>query len=138
MTKRYLKTAFVYAVIAIVFGVFYREFTKGMAYSGQTALSVMHTHYFMLGMTFFLVLALLEKNFAFSDKTVFWLIVVYHAGLNVAGAAMFSRGLAQVICESGISKGLDGAISGIAGLGHAVLGVALLWTLIKLIKSVKN
>ncbi len=53
MVKRYANLALVYAVIAMVFGVFYREFTKFNHFTGQTNLSVMHTHYFMLGMFFF-------------------------------------------------------------------------------------
>lgn len=68
MTKRYANMAIVYAVIAMVFGVFYREFTKFSDFTGQTRLSVMHTHYFLLGMIFFLVLMLAEKIFAFSDR----------------------------------------------------------------------
>ena len=42
MTKRYANLALVYAIVAMVFGVFYREFTKFQHFSGQTNLSVMH------------------------------------------------------------------------------------------------
>ena len=42
-------------------GVFYREFTKFSGFTGKTALYVVHTHYFLLGMVFFLLLLLLEK-----------------------------------------------------------------------------
>ena len=66
MYRKYLSTAFIYAVIAMVWGVFYREFTKFAGFSGKTALSVIHVHYFALGMIFFLLLALLAKHFAFS------------------------------------------------------------------------
>ena len=61
MTKRYANTALIYAITAMILGVFYREFTKLNGFSGVTRLSVMHTHYFMLGMFFFLILMLLEK-----------------------------------------------------------------------------
>ena len=47
-------------------GVFYREFTKLNAFTGKTTLSVVHTHYFLLGMVAFLLLLLLEKNFSFT------------------------------------------------------------------------
>lgn len=50
MYRKYLSTAFIYAVIAMVWGVFYREFTKFAGFSGKTALSVIHVHYFALGM----------------------------------------------------------------------------------------
>ena len=65
MTKRCANAALAYAVAAMIFGVFYREFTKFSDFTGQTNLSVMHTHYFTLGMFFFLVLMLAEKAFSY-------------------------------------------------------------------------
>ena len=56
--KRYMNTAILYAILAMVGGVFYREFTTFNGFTGKTALSVVHTHYFMLGMVFFLLLLL--------------------------------------------------------------------------------
>ena len=64
--KRYIHTALLYAVLAMAGGVFYREFTRFTGYTGKTALSVVHTHYFLLGMVFFLLLLLLEKSFRFT------------------------------------------------------------------------
>ena len=64
--KRYMNMALLYAVLAMVGGVFYREFTKFSGFSGKTALAVVHTHYFLMGMVFFLLLLVLEKSFAFS------------------------------------------------------------------------
>ena len=64
--KRYLNTSLVYAILAMVGGVFYREFTKFNGFTGKTTLAVVHTHYFLLGMLFFLLLLLLEKSFAFT------------------------------------------------------------------------
>ncbi len=61
--KRYLNAALTYAVLALAGGVFYREFTKFNGFDGRTALGVVHTHYFMLGMVFFLLLLVLEKTF---------------------------------------------------------------------------
>ena len=60
--KRYMNTALLYAVFAMAGGVFYREFTKFNGFTGKTTLSVVHTHYFLLGMVFFLLLLLLEKK----------------------------------------------------------------------------
>ena len=59
-TGFYANLALIYAVAAMVSGVFFREFTKFTQFTGQTRLSVMHTHYFMLGMFFFLILLLLN------------------------------------------------------------------------------
>ena len=60
--KRYINTALLYAVLAMAGGVFYREFTKLNGYTDPTALSVVHTHYFLLGMVFFLLLLLWKKS----------------------------------------------------------------------------
>ena len=67
MSKRYANFAFIYAIAAMAFGVFYREFTKFNGFTAKTALSVVHTHYFLLGVVFFLLLLLLEKNFSFTS-----------------------------------------------------------------------
>ena len=68
--KRYLNEALLYAVLSLVGGVFYREFTKIHGFVKKTTLEVVHTHYFILGMIVLLLLLLLEKNFSFtSPKT---------------------------------------------------------------------
>ena len=54
--KRYINYSIVYAVLAMIGGVFYREFTKMNDYTAWTTLSVVHTHYFILGMMLFLIL----------------------------------------------------------------------------------
>lgn len=50
--KRCINAALLYAVLAMAGGVFYREFTKFNGFTGKTTLSVVHTHYFLLGMVF--------------------------------------------------------------------------------------
>lgn len=135
MKKRYAITALVYASLALAFGVFYREFTKFNGFTGQTNLSVMHTHYLLLGTVVFLVLLFAEKLFAFSNKTTFKLEILYHVGLNITGIAFLMRGIVQVTADT-VSKGLDASISGIAGIGHAALGVALIWILVQIVLQV--
>ena len=48
--KRYMNLALLYAVLAVIGGVCYREFTKFNGFAAKTALGVVHTHYFLLGM----------------------------------------------------------------------------------------
>ena len=97
MIKRYLNTAILYAILAMIFGVFYREFTKFNHFTGKTNLSVMHTHYFLLGMFFFLFLMLLEQNFGFSSQpNTGKLLVTYQLGLNITALGFLMRGLTQV------------------------------------------
>ena len=136
MVKRYANMAVVYAVIAMIFGVFYREFTKFNGFTGKTNLSVMHTHYFLLGMFFFLILMLLEKNFRFSGgEKIGIILTVYHIGLNVTALGFLMRGLTQVWGTT-LSKGLDASISGIAGIGHTFMGICIVLLLLKIKKSV--
>lgn len=133
--KRYANLALVYAIAAMVFGVFYREFTKFQHFSGQTNLSVMHTHYFLLGMFFFLVLMLAEKAFSFSDKNTGKVLFFYQLGLNITGLGFLMRGLTQV-WGTELSKGMDASISGIAGIGHILMGVCIILLLLKIRKRV--
>lgn len=133
MTKRYASLSLVYAVIAMIFGVFYREFTKFSHFSGQTSLSFLHTHYFMLGMFFFLALMLTEKVLSFSDRNTGKLLISYQLGLNLTGLGFLMRGLAQV-WNAELSRGLDASISGIAGIGHILVGVSIVLLLLKIRK----
>jgi len=130
MIKRYFNAAIVYASLALACGVFYREFTKYMEFTGKTNISFLHTHYFMLGMFFFLALALLERAFAFSaQKGIKGWVTVYHIGLNITTACLFLRGLAQAT-ETVLSPALNGSLSGVAGIGHILLGASILALLI--------
>lgn len=136
MVKRYANLALVYGIAAMVFGVFYREFTKFSRFSGRTNLSVMHTHYFLLGMFFFLMLMVIEKVFAFSDKGIGKTVAVYQAGLNITGIGFLIRGLTQV-WETPLSRGMDASISGIAGIGHILMCGSMIILLVKIRKTVK-
>ncbi len=134
MVKRYANLALVYGIAAMVFGVFYREFTKFSHFTGKTNLSVMHTHYFLLGMFFFLMLMVIEKVFAFSDKGVGKTVVVYQVGLNITGIGFLMRGLTQV-WGTQLSRGMDASISGIAGIGHILMGGCMIVLLMKIRKG---
>lgn len=138
MTKKYINIAIGYAVVAMVFGVFYREFTKFLNFKGTTSLSLMHTHYFMLGMFFFLILVVLEKNFHFSNNNkVKNNILIYQIGLNITGLGFLIRGLVQVL-DVEVSTGINAAISGFAGIGHTLLGVSIILILLKVRKSLAD
>ncbi len=133
--KRYINSALLYAILAMAGGVFYREFTKFNGFAGKTALSVVHTHYFLLGMVFFLVLLLLEKSFSFTGAKTGRVLVVYHVGLNLAAAMLVVRGVTQVLIPT-LSSGMSAAISGIAGIGHILLGVSMVLLLVQVKRAV--
>ena len=135
MIKRYFNAAIVYASLALAGGVFFREFTKYTMYTGETNLAFIHTHYFMLGMFFFLALALLERAFAFSEQKASrrW-VTVYHVGLNITTVCLFLRGLAQAT-QAELSPALNGALSGVSGIGHILLGSSIIALLILIRRS---
>ena len=130
MLKRYFNASIVYASLALAGGVFYREFTKYAAFTGKTNLAFLHTHYFVLGMIFFLALALLERAFSSSaQKGIKGWVTVYHVGLNITTACLLLRGLAQAT-ETVLSAALNGSLSGVSGIGHILLGTSMLALLI--------
>ncbi len=133
--KRYMNTALLYAVLAMAGGVFYREFTKFNGFDERTTLSVVHTHYFLLGMVFFLLLLLLEKNFSFTSAKTGRILAVYHTGLNLTAVMLVVRGVAQVTVPA-LSSGMNAAISGVAGIGHILLGVSIILLLVQIRRSV--
>lgn len=133
--KRYMNLALLYAVLAMVGGVFYREFTKFNGFTAKTALGVVHTHYFLLGMVFFLLLLLLEKSFSFTGAKTGRILAAYQVGLNLTAVMFVVRGVTQVLGTT-LSSGMDAAISGIAGIGHILLGISLVLVLMQIKRSV--
>lgn len=133
--KKYYLSSIVYALLALVGGVFYREFTKGFSFTGQTTLSVVHVHYFVLGTIFFLVMLLLEKSFSFTNKKTNIAFILYHVGLNVTCLMFLVRGILQVTNQS-LTTGIDAMVSGFAGIGHIVLGVSLVLVLVFIYQNV--
>lgn len=101
-------------------GVFYREFTK---LNGFTTLSVVHTHYLMLGMVFFLLLVVVKKNFHFVDNKVLKYLLFYHIGLNLTIVMLVIRGVVQVLS-------LDVLSAVLSGIGHLILGVSMILVLV--------
>ena len=133
--KRYMNATLLYAIFAMIGGVFYREFTRFHGFAAKTTLSVVHTHYFLLGVVFFLLLLLLEKNFSFTNPKTRYLLTMYHIGLNLTAVMLAVRGVVQVMSVSP-SPGMNAAISGIAGIGHILLGIGLVLLLLQIKRSV--
>ena len=135
--KRYMNVALLYAVLAMVGGVFYREFTKFRGFTGKTTLSIVHTHYFLMGMVFFLLLLVLEKSFSFTRPKTGRVVAVYHIGLNLTCAMLVIRGVLQAL-ETPMSSGMDASVSGIAGIGHILLGVSMVLLLLQIRRAVMS
>lgn len=87
------------------------------------------------GRFFFLLLLLLEKAFSFSDKKSNVAFVFYHVGLNMTCIMFLVRGILEVTGQD-LTPGINGMVSGLAGIGHIVLGVSLVLLLIFLFLKV--
>lgn len=133
--KKHLNYAFYYAILAMITGVFYREFTKFIGFQGVTSLAKVHGHLFMLGMFMFLLIAVFVKLGALDKqlhfKTFMW---TYNFGIIIASMMLLVRGVTQVLGLN-LSRSCDFMISGIAGLGHILLGAGLLLLLTMLKKT---
>lgn len=135
--KKYANSALIYAILAMVGGVFFREFTKFNGSEGATTLAFVHTHYFALGMIVFLLLVLLENALHITDAKVSRAVTAYHISLNATAAMLVVRGVPQVLGIE-LAYGMDAAISGVAGLGHIVLGVSIVLILLGVKRAVSR
>ena len=84
---------------------------------------------------FFLLLLLLERSFSFTGAKTGRVLAVYHCGLNLTAAMFVARGVTQVLGTE-LSSGMSAAVSGVAGIGHILLGVSLVLLLLQIRRSV--
>lgn len=134
-TKRLIDTAFVYAIAAMVWGIFYREFTKIFAFTGKTTLAFAHLHFFALGTLLFLLLALFNLQINLSQQPLFrHFYRLYNVALPFMVIMFTVRGVFQVM-GTPLSAGADAAISGIAGLSHILMGISLVILFLALRKA---
>lgn len=129
--KRLMNASIVYAILGLMGGVFYREFTKLNGFTGFTTLSVVHTHYLMLGMVFFLLLVVVEKNFHFVDNKVLKYLLFYHIGLILTVVMLVIRGVVQVLS-------LDVSSAVLSEIGHLILGISMILVLISIRNCIKD
>lgn len=133
--KKYLNISLTYAVAALIGGVFYREFTKFNHFTGVTILGKLHTHLFLMGMIIFLFAALFSLQLRLeNEKTFRNFMIIHNIGLPLTTLMMIVRGIFQVL-GTDLSKGLDASISGVAGIGHLLLGTGLILFLVSLKKA---
>ncbi len=125
--KKFIKCSFLYFLAAMAAGVFYREFTKFSGFEGNTVLADMHVHLMALGMLFFLLAAMLYKNLKLTGNKAFGrFFVIYNVGLPLLAVTMLTRGIVQVKGVE-LSRGMNGMLSGFAGISHILLLLALLF-----------
>lgn len=135
--KKLVKTAFIYAIIAMLCGVIYREGSRFLELTEPNTWSFTHTHFFVLGMFFFLIVLILEKEFSLTkDKKFKAFYIIYNIGLIITGMMLWMRGIAD-ITES-FYNSYDKMISGISGIGHILLGIGIILFFIILNNKIKE
>ncbi|WP_028044468.1 DUF2871 domain-containing protein [Candidatus Stoquefichus massiliensis] len=132
--KKLLKVSLIYVILALIGGVFYREFTKFNGFTGVTRLADIHVHLMVLGTFMFMILALFAQRTQLLEAKKFKLfMILYNIGLGLTVIMMSVRGITQVLAMN-LSKGLDASISGMAGIGHILLGISLILLMTILMK----
>ncbi|SJN09966.1 hypothetical protein FM113_07830 [Leucobacter sp. 7(1)] len=133
--KQLLNAAFLYLLVGVSSGLFYREFTKLNNFpEGQfSQLGLAHTHLLTLGFIVLLIVLALEKVFAISRsrKLFTWFFWLYNAGVILTSGMLIWHGSLTVL-------GLDSnkMISGIAGLGHMLITAGMIVFFVALRRAV--
>lgn len=132
---RLLNTSLVYLLLGLLAGVFYREYTKAIGAPGGGQLSTLHTHLLVLGMIMFLLVLVLDAVFGLTGRRFFGVFYwTYNIGLAITIVMMVVRGM---LTANGVSPAdTSAAIPGIAGLGHIVLSVGLVFLFVTLREAV--
>ncbi|WP_159609258.1 DUF2871 domain-containing protein [Glutamicibacter sp. JC586] len=130
--RKLVNFSFIYMILGVASGLFYREFTKINDFPEDqwTQLSVVHTHFLILGFVMLLLVLLLEKAFALSKhgKLFAWFMGTYNAGVILTAGMQLTHGIMTVL---GVES--SKMISGIAGLGHMSItaGMVLLFVILR-------
>lgn len=90
---------------------------------------VVPTHYIILGMMFFLILGLISMNMNLKINRA---VLFYNIVLNLTAIMLIVRGIIQVLDLNVVSA----LISGIASIGHILLGISLFMILLDIKRSV--
>lgn len=136
--KKAIHLAFIYAILAMIGGVFYREFTKLSNFQGTTTLAFVHTHLFLLGMFMMLIctifIHILSINTLRRYSRFLW---IYNIGVVITVIMLIVRGIVQVR-GSELTAGMNGMISGIAGMGHILTGIGMILFFLLLQEAMKK
>ncbi len=130
--------SFMYLVLGLAAGVFYREFSKLYNFNLDTTMSTIHVHVLVLGfigmLVIFVISLLLKNKNPDLPSKLKKTLVLWHIGLLITVSILILRGFFDFLGTSSPS-GLDAAISGIAGLGHIVLAAGMVLTSWKIIRA---
>lgn len=120
-------------IAGLLGGVFFREFTKAFGWAAQTMLGVTHTHLIAMGFLFYAVLFAIFQQEKGELPQLKRAVTVYNTGLVWTVVTMMVRGIYQITAQ-GQTLFPDAALSGMAGLGHVILAVGLVWIMARAIR----
>lgn len=130
-----MNASIVYFLLAMIGGVFYREFTKWNGYTAPTTLGVLHVHLLVLGTVVFLLIAVIAKITDLENNSLFKkFFVTYNIALPVMVLMLLARGIVQVL-DIEIGKMGNGMLSGFAGLSHIGIMIAFIFLLLAIKKE---
>ncbi len=122
--------AMIYAFTALLSGVFYREFTKYYDYRSDTYLSLVHVHLMVLGFVAYMLFIAISLNTNLLSLKKFNIFrKIYNVGLVLMISSIFVKGVIQVLNIS-LNKALTASISGVSGVSHSMITVALVLLLL--------
>lgn len=130
--KKLINISFIYFILSMIAGVFFREFTKFFNFTEKTTLSVLHSHILILGTFLFLILALFTINTNLLEQKKFkTFLKIYNISLPFMIIVMLIRGIIQVINKN-IPSAINASISGFAGISHILMLVSFVILFISL------
>lgn len=124
--KKTMNCSFIYLVLGLISGVFFREFTKIYDIFTHSVLVDLHVHFLVLGMLFFLIVSIMLKISDMENDVWFHrFFVVYNIAFPLMMIMMCIRGVLQTM-QLEVSTGINAMIAGIAGLSHIGMFIAFL------------
>ncbi|MBX3194301.1 MAG: DUF2871 domain-containing protein [Microbacteriaceae bacterium] len=133
--KKLLNASFIYMLVGVASGLFYREFTKMNDFpEGEfTQLGLAHTHLLTLGFIVLLIVLALEKVFTISrrPRLFAWFFWLYNAGVILTSATLIWHGSLTVLGQESSAM-----IAGIAGLGHILITAGMIVFFVALRRAV--
>lgn len=133
-----LVMAFTFLIMGLGGGVFYREFTKLFNYTDPTHLGKIHVHALVLGFVLLTLIYSLVKKYGENNmNSLKKPIYIYITGLTFTLVNMVLLGIYEVV-SSGQNIVNQNVLNGISGMGHIILSVGLVWTIIILYRIEKE
>ena len=134
MLDRIFYSAATWTGLGLAAGLYYREFTRQLDFTGQTQLSVAHTHALALGMLMLLAVLALAKVFPFEAQAIRLFTWLWNSALALTFGMLVFKGTLQVL---GSPLAESKAIAGVSGLGHMLLTGTLVYLFLSLRKAMK-